>query len=209
VNLAFFLGRGATDPDAQPRRKTVTSGFQQKYIWLSKVIRERVEATPLHAFYLKVEARSIRYQRVSHGVWADIDRPSAFRYDLCEQKAPNYSSADKQSINQHRRDIVMKTFSTTFLAIAIALCFTASVRADFPTAVDRDAESRLATAPPARIMSKAPQLSDKPQADKDATETGTNHMPGFLFLIGFGLIGLRLLVSYQRKKVKSLAPQSH
>jgi hypothetical protein len=104
----------------------------------------------------------------------------------------------------------MKKFSTTFLAIAIAiaiaLCFTASVRADFPTAVDRDAESRVVTAPPARSM---PQLSGKPQADKDATEAGTNHMPGFLFLIGFGLIGLRLLVSYQRKKVKSLAPQSH
>lgn len=103
----------------------------------------------------------------------------------------------------------MKKFSIRFLAIPIALCFSASVRADFPTAVNRDAESRVVTAPPARTMSKAPQLSGKPQADQDTAEAGTNHMSGFLFLVGVGLIALRLLVSYQRKKVKSLAPHSH
>jgi hypothetical protein len=96
----------------------------------------------------------------------------------------------------------MKKFSTTFLAIPIALWFTTSVRADFPTAVDRGAESHVVTAAPARTMSKTPPLSGKPQADTDPTEAGTNHVPGFLFLIGVGLIGLRLLVSYRRKRLR-------
>jgi hypothetical protein len=103
----------------------------------------------------------------------------------------------------------MKKFSSTFLAVPIALCFMTSVRADFPAAVDRGAESHVATAAPARTISNAPALSGKPQADMDPTEAGTNHMPGFLFLIGVGLIGLRLLVSYRRKKVESLAPHTH
>lgn len=103
---------------------------------------------------------------------------------------------------------MMKKFSTTFLAIPIALCFTSSVRAEFPTAGDRGAERHVVTAAPARTMSTAPQLSGKSQADKDATEAGTNQMPGFLFLIGVGLIGLRLLVSYRQKKIKSLAPHT-
>lgn len=96
----------------------------------------------------------------------------------------------------------MKKFSTRFLAIPIALCFIASVRADLRTAVNRDAESHAVTAVSASTTSEASQVSGKPQADIDASEAGTNHVPSFLFLIGIGLIGLRLLVSYRRKSLR-------
>jgi hypothetical protein len=177
-------------------------GFQQKYIWLSKVIREPVEATPLHSHLLAGRSTFYSLSKSNALVHGQCRQLFGLRYDLCDQKAPIIRGPTNNRLITHRTDIVMKKFSTTFLAIPIALCFTASVRADFPTALDRDAESRLVTAPPARTMSKAPQLSGKPQTDKDETEAGTSDTPGFLFLIGVGLIGLRLLVSYQRKKVK-------
>jgi hypothetical protein len=105
--------------------------------------------------------------------------------------------------------IMKKKFSSTFLAISIACCFTSSVWANFPTAVHRGDENHFAAAAPGSTLANAAQLSGKPQAAKDAPEAGSNQVPGFLFLMGFGLIGLRLVVSNWPKKVKNLAARTN
>lgn len=96
----------------------------------------------------------------------------------------------------------MKKFSFKFIAIPIALCLTASVQADFSTAVNPDAVSHAVTAASASTVSNVPEISGKPQADIDPSEAGSTHVPSFLFLIGVGLIGLRLVVSYRRKRLR-------
>jgi hypothetical protein len=93
----------------------------------------------------------------------------------------------------------MKKFLVKFLAIPIALCLTASVQADFPTGVNRDAGSHAVTA---ASVSNVSQNSGKPQADIDPSEAGSTHVPSFLFLIRVGLIGLRLVVSYRWKGLR-------
>ena len=109
-------------------------------------------------------------------------------------------SLTNSRLTKSRSFIVMKKFLVKFLAIPIALCLTASVQADFPTGVNRDAGSQAVTAASASTVSNVSQISGKPQADIDPSEAGSTHVPSFLFLIGLGLIGLRLVVSYRRKR---------
>jgi hypothetical protein len=102
-----------------------------------------------------------------------------------------------------------KKFSTILLAASIAFYCTSSFAAAPTTAGDRGAESHVLAATSGSIASNAPQSPGNLQAVKDATEAGANRAPGFFFLIGFGLIGLRLVVSNWPKKVKNLAPDTH
>jgi hypothetical protein len=88
-----------------------------------------------------------------------------------------------------------KKFSTILLAASIAFYCTSSFAADPTTAVDRGAESHVVAAPLRSNATNTSQSSGNLPADKDATEAGANRAPGFFFLIGFGLIGLRLVVS--------------
>lgn len=77
-----------------------------------------------------------------------------------------------------------------------------------PMDLSSASDVRATTQDPA--LSHTEQGSSTAQANKNpATEAASTPAPSFFLLLGFGLIGIRLVISYRSKKLKNLATETH
>lgn len=77
-----------------------------------------------------------------------------------------------------------------------------------PMDLSGTSDPRATTQDPA--LSHTEQGSSTAQANKNpATEAASTPAPSFFLLLGFGLIGIRLVISYRSKKLKNLATETH